>query len=46
MVDFLKKNYKLDSSELNKAIKNNLFNHMGDKRKLMDDATYLIMKVM
>ena len=43
--DFLKKNYHLNSSDLDIAIKNNLFNHIGQDGKLDDDATYLIMQV-
>lgn len=43
--DFLKKNYHLNSSDLDIAIKNNLFNHVGQDGKLEDDVTYLIMQV-
>lgn len=43
--DFLKKNYNLNSTELNIAIKNNLFNHIGYGEKLMDDVTFIIMEI-
>lgn len=43
--DFLEKNYKLNSNDLDNAIKNNLFNYVGQGGKLEDDVTYLIMQV-
>lgn len=45
MEEFIKRNCKLNSTELNVAIKSNLYNHMGNDGKLMDDATFLIMEV-
>lgn len=45
MEEFLKKNSTLNATELNVAIKNNLYKHIGNEGKLMDDATFLIMEV-
>lgn len=45
MKAFLESNFHLGPIELDMAIKNNLFNHIGNYEKLMDDATYLIMEI-
>jgi sigma-B regulation protein RsbU (phosphoserine phosphatase) len=45
MKDFLKKYHNLSTYELKIKIKNNLYNHMGQDGKLMDDATFLIMEI-
>lgn len=45
MKDFLRMNYSLSSAELHKAIKKNLYDHMGNYEELMDDVTYLVMEV-
>ncbi|NLY46937.1 MAG: SpoIIE family protein phosphatase [Tissierella sp.] len=45
MKEFLSKNQSLSPNELYLAIKNSLFNHIGNHEKLMDDVTYLIMEV-
>ena len=42
---FLKKNYTLNSKDLEIEIKRNLYNHIGHLEKLMDDVTFLIMEV-
>lgn len=42
---FLKENYNLNSTELNNAIKEDLFNHIGYGSKLMDDTTLLVMEL-
>lgn len=44
LVNFLKKNYKLNASELNCAIKNDFFNYINTEG-LMDDTTLLVMEL-
>ena len=39
----LKNNFDSDSTQLNNAIKNDFFNHMGNDSELMDDVTLLTM---
>lgn len=45
MKDFLMNYHNLSAKELDIKIKNNLYNHMGQDGKLMDDATFLIMEI-
>ncbi len=43
--DFLKNNHNLNSSDLNTAIKNDFYKHIGHGSELMDDVTFLTMLV-
>lgn len=45
LIDFLRLNCSMTGKELEAAVVDNLFLHMGQQRKLMDDATILIMDV-
>ena len=45
MKDFLRLNNSLEAVELKKIVMEKLFQHIGFDRKLMDDATFLIMEV-
>lgn len=43
--EFLGINHSLNATELDDAIRENLFQHIGSEGKLMDDVTFLIMEV-
>nr|WP_300093209.1 MASE3 domain-containing protein [Sedimentibacter sp.] len=45
MKDFLRLNTSLGADDLKNIVKENLFSHLGNEKKLMDDATFLIMEV-
>jgi len=45
MKEFLIINHSLNATELDDAIRENLFQHIGSEGKLMDDVTFLIMEV-
>ncbi|MFA9423595.1 MAG: MASE3 domain-containing protein [Sedimentibacter sp.] len=43
--DFVGTNHSLKATELDEAIKENLYKHIGSSGKLLDDVTFLIMEV-
>jgi len=45
MKNFLNVNHSMKASELDDAIRKNLFQHVGSEGRLMDDVTFLIMEI-